>query len=329
MTAELTVLAGDVGGSRTRLALAAPGIGVTALQSFSNDSFASLEDVLQAYCAQPGLPPLQGACLAVAGPVRGGAFQLSNRNWRGEASGIAAALGLPEAGTMKLVNDLAALSQALPVLIPGQLLSLRPGRQGGGQALVVGIGTGFNVSASLNGAALEAELGQAGLPQLLCRRLQVLLEHAPEEFASIEALFSGPGLVRFHQALTGAAASSAEGIEAAYLADPDTPEARTVCEWAHLLGLLARELTAAYMPGQGLFFAGSVARGILNTPARERFLNSYTAPGGRLGEVCAEVPLWLITDDAAGVSGAAQVALAAAGERLPASEDQARTGGRQ
>ena len=32
---------------------------------------------------------------------------------------------------------------------------------------------------------------------------------------------------------------------------------------------------------------------LLNTPAREHFLQSYTAPGGRLGEICADVPLWL------------------------------------
>lgn len=313
MAAELTVLAGDVGASRTRLALAAPGIGVTALQSFSNDSFASLEAVLQAYCAQPGLPPLQGACLAVAGPVADGAFALSNRNWRGSTDSIAAALGLTGGAKAWIVNDLAALGHALPVLIPGQLCSLRAGRQSGGQALVAGIGTGFNISVSLGGASLEAELGHAGLPQPLCRRLEDVLGRAPQDFSSIEALFSGPGLVRFHQALTGSAASSAEAVEAAYLADPKAPEARTVCEWAHLLGLLARELTAAYLPRQGLFFAGSVARGILNTAARAQFLDSYTAPGGRLGAICSDVPLWLITDDAAGVSGAAQVALAAAG----------------
>jgi len=313
MAAELTVLAGVAGSSRTRLALAAPGIGVTALQSFSNDSFASLQDVLQAYCAQPGLPPLQGACLAVAGPVREGRFQLSNRNWSGTAAGIAAALGLPGSAPVAVISDLAALGHALPVLIPGQLSCLRPGRQTGAQVLVASIGTGFSACAIVKGAALEAGLGQAGLPQALCRRLDGLLDHAPEAFGSIGALFSGPGLVRFHLALTGAAASSAERIEAAYLADPQSPEARTVCEWAHLLGLLTRELTAAYLPGQGLFFAGSVARGILGTPAREHFLESYTAPGGRLGEICADIPLWLITDGAAGVSGAAQVALAAAG----------------
>lgn len=313
MAAELTVLAGLAGGSRTRLALAAPGIGVTALQSFSNDSFASLQDVLQAYCAQPGLPPLQGACLAVRGPAQGGRYQLSSRNWSGTAEDIAAALNLPGGAPVAVISDLAALGHALPVLIPGQLSCLRPGRQTGAQVLVASLGTGFSACAMVKGAPLEAGLGQAGLPQALCRRLDGLQDHAPEAFGSIGALFSGPGLVRFHQVLTGAAASSAERIEAACLADPDSPEARTVREWAHLLGLLARELTAAYLPGQGLFFAGSVARGILSTPAREHFLQSYTDPGGRLGEICADVPLWLITDDAAGVSGAAQVALAAAG----------------
>ncbi|WP_323780689.1 glucokinase [Leisingera sp.] len=313
MAVELTVLAGDAGGSRTRLALAAPGIGVTALQSFANDSFASLEDVLTSYCAQPGFPPLQGACLAVAGPVRDGQFHLTNRNWQGDADSVSAALGLPPGARTGIINDLAALCHALPALIPGQQSCLRPGRSGGGQALVAGIGTGFNVSAARNGAVLEAELGRASLPQAVFCRLQGLLDHAAEGFASTEMLFSGAGLVQLHQALTGSAASSAEGISTAYLANPESPEARTVCEWAHLLGLMARELTAAYLPGQGMFFAGSVARGVLNSRARAHFLESYTAPGGQLGTVCADTPLRLITDDAAGVGGAARVALAAAG----------------
>jgi glucokinase len=312
MTAELTVLAGDVGGSRTRLALAAPGVGVTALQSFSNDSFGSLEEVLHAFCAQPGLPKLHGACLAVAGPVREDGFQLSNRNWGGQAAGIAAELGLDSAAQVSIINDLAAIGHALPVLIPGQLSCLRPGRQRGVQALVAGVGTGFNVSTNLAGTAMEAELGHAALPQTLSSQLAVILERAPDEFASVEMLFSGHGLVRFHQAMTGVAAGSAHGIVTAYLADPDAPEGRTVREWAHLLGLFTREMSAAYMPKQGLFFAGSVARGVLGSPARAQFLDSWNAPGGRLSGICAEIPLWLITDDAAGVAGAAQVALAAA-----------------
>ena len=67
MNTDVTVLVGDVGGSNTRLALAGPEIGVTALKSFDNDSFTSLEDVLTAYRAQPDLPEFQGACIAVAG----------------------------------------------------------------------------------------------------------------------------------------------------------------------------------------------------------------------------------------------------------------------
>lgn len=316
MAAELTVLAGDVGGSRTRLALAAPGIGVTALQSFSNDSFASLQDVLKTYCAQPGLPPLAGACLAVAGPVLDGQFQLSNRNWSGNAGSLSAVLGLPPGAEPAIINDLTALGHALPVLQPGQFCNLYPGRPAGSQALVAGIGTGFNVSAALDGTVLEAELGHGGLPQALSSRLASLLNRAPEEFGSIETLFSGTGLVRLHQALTGTAASSAAGMEAAFLADPAAPQARTIGAWAHLLGLLSRQLAAAYLPRRGIYFAGSVARGVLNTPARVEFLEGFRAPDGRLAEICADIPLWLITDDAAGVSGAARVALAAVGAEI-------------
>lgn len=309
MNTDVTVLVGDVGGSNTRLALAGPEIGVTALKSFDNDSFTSLEDVLTAYRAQPDLPVFQGACIAVAGPVFGDAYRLTNRDWQGDTSSLAARLQLPEGARMDLINDLAALGHALPVLSPGQLSSLRAGPQQGDQSLVVGLGTGFNVSLVAGNQIVGAEMGHAVLPATVFDRLKVALGRSPEGFNTNEDLFSGHGLVRFHQAMSGVAVAGGAQLMEDYQADPDCPAARTVETWASLLGLLSYNLVPTYMPGQGLFFAGSVARAVLGSAAKAQFLDGFSQGAGLLQEQCQKIPLWVITDDAAGVSGSARVAL--------------------
>jgi len=317
MATDLTVLVGDVGGSNTRLALAGPEIGVTALKHFSNDSYSSLEEVLAAYCEQPDLPILGGCCLAVAGPVFGEAYRLTNRDWHGTARDLQNCLPLACDGRVDVINDLAALGHALPVLMPGQLSSLRAGRQQGGQALVAGVGTGFNVALSAAGHTVEAELGHASLPETVARELSHAVGKEVHGFASVEELFSGRGLVRFHRALGGDPSEEGSQIVTAYRDKvPGHPAERTIPVWARLLGLFSRELVPGYMPGQGLFLAGSVARGVLGTDARTEFLSAFAEPWGKLSQRAAEVPLWLITDDAAGVSGTARYAIEAARARL-------------
>ena len=313
MNTDVTVLVGDVGGSNTRLALAGPEIGVTALKSFDNDSFTSLEDVLTAYRSQPDLPEIQGACIAVAGPVYGDEYCLTNRAWHGDSSSLAARLQLPDGARMDLINDLAALGHSLPVLSPGQLSSLRAGPQLGDQSLVVGLGTGFNVSLVAGTHTAGAEMGHADLPTSVYKKLEAVLGRNPEGFNTNEDLFSGHGLVRFHQAMSGVAIAGGAQLMSEYLDDPNSAAARTVETWAEMLGLLSFNLVPTYMPGQGLFFAGSVSRGVLGSPAQAHFLDGFSQGGGLLQEQCSQIPLWVITDDAAGVSGSARVALEAAG----------------
>ncbi|WP_281708397.1 glucokinase [Phaeobacter italicus] len=310
MSSDVTVLVGDVGGSNTRLALAGPEIGVTALQSFANDSFASLDDVLAAYCAQPDLPPLAGACIAVAGPVYGNEYRLTNRDWHGTADDLAKQLNLGEGGRVDVINDLAALGHSVPALIPGQLSSLRAGHQRGNQALVAGIGTGFNVALTANGNTAEAEMGHASLAAPVADLLRNILgDDRAAGFATNEDLFSGRGLVRYHQAMHGTAPEGGAQIVARFVEDENSPEAQTVITWAKLLGQFARELVPTYMPGMGIFFAGSVARGILGTSARDVFLEQFLQPATGVQARCETTPLWVITDDAAGVSGAARFAI--------------------
>lgn len=305
----MTILLADMGGTSTRLALRREDGDLQGVVRWHNDNHAGPDALLLRYLQDCGEPPLRGACIAVAGPVGPGQVRLTNRDWGLDRARLAERLRLSGPGAVWLVNDLTALALALPELGAEQAEVLRAPRQGAagnGQALVVNCGTGFNIGCvkqtPADPAVFEAELGHAALPVSVAAALG-----APAEgFASIEALFSGTGLSRLHAARTdGAQRPAQELVHAA--AEGDGPARESVARMAGLLGLLMRELVAAYLPRDGLFLAGSMARGVLQTPARAAFLRALDAPGP-LSDMIAAMPLRLITDDGAALYGLARLA---------------------
>ena len=323
----MSFLVADVGGTNTRIAVTQqaragrPGPSVR----LRNDDFADFTELLAAWRARQAPPPLAGACIAVAGPVSAGQARLTNRDWAFPPAEIAAALDLAPGRPVRLINDLAAQGHALAHLGGGQLADLRaaapeaappPPRQGNGQALVVGLGTGFNICLVARGASgaivAEAELGHASLPQRVAAALAKALGPDAARFDSNESLFSGRGLTRLYQLVSGGQSRAGEAVIAAYDPAWGGAETRSVDLMADLLGLLARELFYVYLPLGGIHFAGGAARGILGSPARARFLAAFDRPGA-FGDQAARVPLRLITDDAAALTGAAVLAAADGG----------------
>ena len=298
----MPAIVADVGGTNSRLALVSSG-GVGPVRRYANDGFADFGAVLARFLSETSPDPLSACVVAVAGPVTGGQGRLTNRDWGFDAAALSAALpGEPPA---RLVNDLAALGHALPALAPDQVESLRlgPGEGlGNGQRLVVGLGTGFNVClVTGSGEVVEAELGHASLPASLAASL------GPRagDFATCEALFSGPGLARLHDD------GRTDGARLVAAAEHDPAAAATLSEMARLLGLMTREMTFHYMPLGGIAFAGSVARSLLGPLGRTAFLTAAT-PTGTFSELAARVPLRLITDDAAALTGLARLSCAPA-----------------
>ncbi len=303
-------LVADVGGTHTRLALAGPEFGITAMRRFRNGDFGDFRDLLQAYRSEEPLPDLTGACFAIAGPVAGGRAQLTNGTWVFDAAALGDALSAP----VRLVNDLVALGHALQDLSSDQMHVIRPVSPPtqNDRALVVGIGTGFNICQVLQdpGGArvLAAELGHASLPGNLRRELETEIGRAARVFRTNEDLFSGPGLGRLHQVATDGSGIDPAALIAAAAQEPEGQAARTVDLAGRLLGLMTRELVLLYLPRAGIHFAGSAGRGLLGSPGRKAFLDAFdqTAPFPSLS---AAIPLGLITDDAAGLAGAARVAV--------------------
>lgn len=304
-------LVADIGGTNSRLALAEQGhILPGSARSYRNDGFACFDAVLDSFLADTPGPAPQSIVLAVAGPADGSTARLTNRGWQICAAALAARLG---GGRGQVINDLVALGYAVPQLQPRDLHTVIEGQPEAAtpqQSLVVGIGTGFNVSPVVRQGGqvlcLRAESGHIGLPAGIARAMEARKPGLSAHFPTVEDCFSGRGFAAICRQLTGRSDRPAE--EFMRLSDGGAPDvAEAAGFYAELIGWLYRELRLAYLPSEGIYFAGSVARAVLTRPVCRRMQAVAAEPYGI--RMHAALPAHLITADTAALLGCARVPL--------------------
>src|SRR6266536_5128547 len=135
------ILAGDVGGTKTLLALFEPGASprrpVRDWKRPSHD-YLSLEALVLEFLAADGVRPTR-CVFGVAGPVVDNRCEATNLPWIVDGRKIGAALGGAE---VWLVNDLEAAAWGLGELGPGDLEILQRGEPATGNRALIAAGTG-------------------------------------------------------------------------------------------------------------------------------------------------------------------------------------------
>jgi glucokinase len=294
--AEPLYLVADVGGTNCRLALAdAQGVRTDTARRFRNADHDSFATLARGYMADQ--PPLVSAAVAIAGPVGKGWGRLTNLDWHFEAADLARDLNLK---AVHLLNDLEALGHAIAVLPDASLrhLSGTPIAEEP-QSMVVGLGTGFNVSVAHgpSGVVFAAEMGHAALPQPVAAIIRDVVADMGA-FDTVEHLFSGKGLAKLHVARTGHACKPEEVAEA---------EGGLVTQeiMARALGALVREVAYLYLPEGGIYFNGSLARTLLCEATTAHVLAPLRDDPSFEGRM-ARIPTYLLTDDASALHGCAR-----------------------
>ena len=160
------LLAGDIGGTNTRLgvfAAASPRPAPVEVRTYPTGDFPTLESMLAAFLADAGESPasIEGAAFGVAGPVVQGRAALTNAAWQIDARAVAGSLGLP---SVRLLNDLLAMAHAVPVLAAGELRTLQAGAANpDGNVSLVAPGTGLGEALLVNsGGALVPSPSEGG-----------------------------------------------------------------------------------------------------------------------------------------------------------------------
>ena len=301
-------LVADIGGTNSRLALAPTGsLELLSTRSFVNADYKCFDNVISDYLSNSNAKVKQ-LVIAMAGPVRNNVGRLTNLDWEINGNKLAQSFGTVPA---LVINDLTALGHSALKLAPNQVSPIvnQPvinHRQK--QALVIGIGTGFNVSPVIEfggvSVCAEVEAGHTTLFSSILLELENLMTGMSHAFSTVESLFSGRGRQQFMSLLTGERVDSASMfIDKQGILENQAYD-HALDRYAELIGMLIAEFKVSYLPHDGIFLAGGVARSSLT---------------GNRTTLCAEAamcendviklkpPVWSINDDAAALVGCASL----------------------
>lgn len=321
------ILAGDVGGTKTRLALFEPGSPARAPlleRRLESRAYPTLEALVGDFLAGAPARPHR-AVLGIAGPVVDGRVDATNLPWRADAAALAAALGIAE---VRLMNDLESTAWGLPLLTPAEVEVLQPGVPATGNRALIAAGTGLGeVVLVWTGAAWRPSASEGGHadfgPRDTVEDELLLWLRAKYGRASYERILSGPGLADFYRFMSEsgrgaeppgmarrfAAAGDPAAVVTAAALDGSCERARLTLErFAAIYGAEAGNLALKAFAVGGVFVGGGIAPRILPLLRADGFARAFAAKG-RLSPLLAKIPLSVILDDRTALWGAAAVGL--------------------
>ena len=198
----MRILAGDIGGTKTSLAIFEIGPRTRTLvrsERYPSADYPGLEEIIEIFLRGEPAPSAGG--FGVAGPVRNGAAKITNLPWRIEESRVERATGIRR---VVLLNDFVSNARGLPFLKGRQVVTLARGRpEPGGPIGILGAGTGLGQACLVpSGDHHEVVPSESGHADLAARnpledRLLAFLRRESGR-ATREKVLSGRGLVSLY-----------------------------------------------------------------------------------------------------------------------------------
>jgi glucokinase len=331
------LLAGDIGGTKTDLALFAPDTGPRAplrQAEFPSGHYPSLEAILRDFLAGVD-EPITCAAFAVAGPVIAGRAHVTNLDWWVDLENLQRVLNL---AAVTLMNDLQAIALAVPILTPDEIATLNEGTaQPQGAIAVIAPGTGMGEAFLVwNGTRYQAQASEGGHADFApgstteIGLLQYLLQR--HTHVSIERVCSGRGLPNIYDYLRDrdpaqetpevarqlAEAADRTPLIVKYALDTAHPCplcAATLDTFIAILGAEAGNLALKVLSTGGVYLAGGIPPRILPLLQNGRFMQAFLRKG-RLSDLLAGMPVHVICSRAA-LLGVARYGLEVAGDNRP------------
>jgi len=319
----LRVLAGDIGGTKTRLAVfdvADARLQCVVERSYPSRDFATLHAIIEDFLGTGDTRP-DAACFGIAGPVRDNVVDVTNLPWRISAAEIAARFGFRR---VALLNDLEANAWGLRALAEEDFHSLNTGVENpAGNAAIIAAGTGLGEAGMYrDGGRLRpfaTEGGHAGFSpgsELEIELLRFLM--ARYGHVSWERLVSGPGLVNIHDFLVHhrrhsvadwlrdelQAGDPAAAISRAAQDGRDALCGEALALFVRLYGVEAGNLALKMMASGGLYLGGGIAPKILDQLEGGAFMDAFRAKG-RMRGLLEQMPVRVILNDRTALYGPA------------------------
>lgn len=320
---ETYMLAGDVGGTNTRIGLFRPTSEYPVLkdiQIFSSQAYPDLESVVRQYLKTREVT-IAGACFGIAGPVKNGRCRATNIPWEVSESNLKNVFSWP---IVRLINDLEAMGAATRILKKEELCVLQKGekdKQGHRGMVAPGTGLGMSliVKAKDDYISIPSEGGHMDFAPNSEQEVELWRYiRKSKGHVSVERIVSGRGLVVIHRWLIdekGAKAPSwliermkeydpARLISEAALRGEDLGCRKALEMFVAVLGAVAGNLALIALTYGGIYLGGGILPKILPFLKEENFLNSFTNKG-RFRDLLKTIPVYVITNEQPALLGAA------------------------
>lgn len=339
------ILAGDIGGTKTNLALydwKTERVEPTREESYASADYTSLEDILEEFLNPPPEPSdkkddearnapaeqepltLDAACFGIAGPVIENISKTTNLPWVVDGAALSKRFKIPH---VRLLNDLEATAYGMLVLKADEADILNAGtppKTKGAMALIAA-GTGLGEAMLFwDGKTYKPMPSEGGhssfaptsdLEIELLRYLRTQYTHV-----SYERVLSGMGLHAIYEFLrdtkknepTWLAEKIKVGDPAAIIAEAGLKKQAEIAVqaldlFATIYGAEAGNLALKAMALDAVYVGGGIAPKLLAKLKDGMFMKAF-ADKGRYKKLLATIPVRVIMNPKAALLGAASVA---------------------
>jgi glucokinase len=325
------ILGGDIGGTKTILALFSPEQGPTAPvveKTYPSARYDSLEAIVAEFLSEVDVS-ISAACFGVAGPVVQGRARTTNLPWTIDAEQLRTVLHLD---AVQLLNDLEAVAHGVLVLEPSDLHTLNEGQAApGGAVAVIAPGTGLGEAyMTWNGSTYDVHASEGGhssfgptneLEMGLLRYLQNKFGHV-----SYERVCSGIGLPNIYdylndskhaepsphviEQLSNATDSVPVIVNAALRKEPPCQLCQSTLQcFVSILGAEAGNLALKVLATGGVYVGGGIPPRILGALEEDnRFMQSFRNKG-RFATMLGQMPVHVVLNAKTALLGAGNYGL--------------------
>lgn len=323
------LLAGDIGGTKTVLALISEELGVrnpVRIAAFPSASYQSFEAVIADFLADIDIDLVTSASFGVAGPVLDGKVKVTNLPWTVDAEGISRSVDIKH---VFLLNDLESIASSIPHLQPEDLATINVGDlEDGGAIAVIAPGTGLGEAfLTWNGGRYQAHPSEGGHASFAptTAEQQDLLTYLRRRYGhvSYERVCSGSGIPNIYQFLRETGRYPEPSWLASKLAEANDPTpiiaeaaagnraeicSATMKLFVEILANEASNMAMKVLATGGIYLGGGIPPRILPRLHDPLFMQIFTAKG-RFAELLNSFPIHVIRNPEAALYGAAYYGL--------------------
>jgi glucokinase len=310
------ILAGDIGGTNTRLALYENNKLIGEEKKFPSRNYQNLETIIEEFLQGK---KVERACFGIAGAVQNGVCKATNLPWIVDVKNISQKINIPH---VYLLNDLEAHAYGIHELKKDELFELQKGIVKKGNQALIAAGTGLGEAGLFFNGKNHIPFASEGGHTDFAPRDEEEIElfkflHKKFPHVSYERILSGPGLFSVWEFLTQTKNYKVPSDLKKALETQPGPKA--IGEWAlehndpgclkaidlflSIYGAEAGNVALKFLSVGGLYIGGGIAPKLLKFIKTGRFLNSFLEKG-RFKALLSEIPVYVILNDDTAILGA-------------------------